>query len=222
MVNDPSLETWSYRISWEGSQWTLQKAGVRGEDALGATLTAGLLRRKVPKDGLVWLNLPPSAELAGKLLMNDSQSAAQSTANEEQAMYVLAGMVTDTGAAYAWYNRGDLIAGRQTPAGYGAGCSPDSPYPIRTNWLSLPNATGGDAAATIRDLAVKLAKLNGWLQLQSSVSDDSDYPYHLALQRAGDGVIAEDKEPSYKGGALPDDPCRPAGIRVTLRAGFMY
>ena len=199
LVNDPSLETWSYLINWDGSQWTLQKAGVRGADVLGATLTAGLLQRKVPKDGLVWLNVPPPAELAGKLLMNNPQSAAQSTANQTQAMYVLAGIVTDAGPAYAWYNRGDLIAGRQTPAGYGGGCSPDSPYPIRTNWLPLSDATGGDAAATMKDLAVKLAKLNGWLQLQSSVSDDSDYPYHLALQRAGDGVIAEDKGPSYKG-----------------------
>jgi hypothetical protein len=197
LVNDPSLETWTDLVSWDGSHWTLQKAGVRGVDVLGATLTAALLQKKIEKTAVVWLNVPPPAEVANQLLMNNPQSAAQTTANEAQALYVLAGMVTDAGPVYAWYNRGELIAGRQTPAGYGAGCSPDSPYPIRTNWVSTADATG--AAATIKESAAKLAKLNGWLQLQSNENGDSEYPYHLALQRAADGGIAEDKGPSYQG-----------------------
>jgi hypothetical protein len=194
LVNDPSLQAWNYLIGWDGSQWTMQKAGVRGADPLGPTLTASLLRRKVEKDAVVWLNPPPPADLAGRLLMNDPQIAAQSTANEGQAMYVLAGTVTDAGPAYAWYNRGELIAGRQTPPGYGKGCSPDSPYPIRTDWVS-----GGDAGTQLKQLAVKLARLNGWLQLQSSVTGDSDYPYHVALQRMSDRASAEDKGSTYKG-----------------------
>jgi hypothetical protein len=194
LVNDPSLEAWDYLLSWDGAQWTLQKAGVRGSDPLGAALTAGLLQRNVAKDAVLWLNLPPAADLAGQLQMNDPRSAAQSTAKQAQAMYVLAGMLTDAGPAYAWYNRGELIAGRVTPAGLGKGCSPDSPYPIRTNWIS-----SADAAATLKQLAAKLAKLNGWLQLQSSVTGDSDYPYHLALQRVSDHAVAEDKGQTYKG-----------------------
>jgi hypothetical protein len=197
LVNDPSLEAWTDLVSWDGSHWTLQKAGVRGADVLGATLTAGLLQQKIAGTAVVWLNMPPPAELSSRLLMNNPQSAAQTTANQAQALYVLAGMVTDAGPAYAWYNRGELIAGRQTPAGYGAGCSPDSPYPIRTNWVSTPNAA--EAAATMKESAAKLAKLNGWLQLQSNENGDSEYPYHLALQRTADGGIAEDKGPSYKG-----------------------
>jgi Caspase domain len=195
LVNDPSLETWTHLISWDGAQWTIQKAGVRGADPLGATLSAKVLQRKLTKDAVVWLNPPPPDDLGAQLQMNNPQSAARSTANESQAMYVLAGLMTDAGPAYAWYNRGELIAGRQTPAGYGNGCSPDSPYPIRTDWIPA-----SDAATTLKQSALKLAKLNGWLQLQSSVTgDDSDYPYHLALQRAGDTVIAEDKGKTYKG-----------------------
>jgi Caspase domain len=194
LVNDPSLEAWTDLISWDGSQWTMRKAGVRGAATLGPSLTAQLLQQKVAKDAVVWLNLPPPTELVGQLLMNDPQSAAQSTAKEDQAMYLLAGMVTDAGPVYAWYNRAEFIAGRQTPAGFGKGCSPDSPYPIRTNWVS-----GGDEAATLKQLAAKLAKLHGWLELQSSVTADSDYPYHLALQRISDRVVAEDKGPTYKG-----------------------
>ena len=195
LVNDPSLEAYTHLISWDGAQWTLQKAGVRGADPLGASLTSALLQRKLPKDAVVWFNPPPPDDLAVQLQMNNPQSAAQSTANEFQAMYVLAGIVTDAGPAYGWYNRGDLIAGRQTPVGYGKGCSPDSPYPIRTNWIA-----SSDAATTLKQLAEKLAKLNGWLQLQSSVTgDDSGYPYHLALQRVSDQTAAEDKGPTFKG-----------------------
>ncbi len=133
LVGDPSLGAWTHLVSWDGSQWNLQKAGARGAEPLGPTLAAGVLRHKLGKDAALWINVPPTTDIAGQIGMNNPQSAAQSTTKKSQAMYVLVGMVTDAGPAYAWYNRGELIAGRQTPAGYGKGCSPDSPYPIRTN-----------------------------------------------------------------------------------------
>lgn len=197
LAGDPSREVWDVLIGWDGSQWTMQKTGVRGADSLGPMLTAALLQRKVPKDAVVWLNLPPPADLSGQLTMNDPRSAAQSAANEAGATYVLAGTVMAGEPAYAWYNRGELIAGRRTPAGYGNGCSPDSPYPIRTDWVS---PMGVDGAPSLRQLAVNLARLNGWLQLaQSGAAGDSDYPYHLALRREADQAMAEDKAQSRQG-----------------------
>ncbi len=203
LVSDPSQQPWSHLIRWDGSQWTLEKAGVRGKDSLGSTLSAALLKRKVPKQAVVWLNLPPPAELSSRLLMSNPQSAAQSTTNESQAMYLLAGLATDAGPRYAWYNRGEYIAGRQTPLGYGEGCSPDSPYPIRTNWIS-----GDGTAETLKQTAAALAKLNGWINLRSNGGDDPVYPYHLAMRRATDDVLAEDKSASHEG----------EGYRVVLQA----
>ncbi len=113
-------------------------------------------------------------------------------------MYLLVGIVADAGPAYAWYNRGELIAGRQTPAGYGNGCSPDSAYPIRTDWIPSIAAPGDDTAATLKRSAAQLAKLNGWLLLPRAAGQ-SDYPYHLALKRESDGVLTEDKSLSYPG-----------------------
>jgi hypothetical protein len=194
LVKDPSLEAWTHMVSWDGVQWNLQKAGTRGAEPLGPTLAAAVLRSKLGNHAVLWLNLPPPTEVFSQLKVSASPSAAQTTSNEAQAMYLLVGIVTDSGPAYAWYNRGEFSAGRQTPAGYGKGCSPDSPYPIRTDWVS-----GGDTASTLKQLANRLAKLNGWLQLQSSVTGDSDYPYHLALQREGDHTTAEDKGKSYRG-----------------------
>ncbi len=132
------------------------------------------------------------------------QSAAQTTHDLSQAMYLLAGRVTGDGLAYTWYNRAELIAGRRTPQRYGNGCSATSPYPIRTNWVPLDKGSGTASpdeapAAKLNELAVKLSRLNGWLQLQSSVTGDSDYPYHLALQRIFDNVMAEDKGTSHEG-----------------------
>jgi hypothetical protein len=192
LVKDPSREAWSHLISWDGSQWTLQKAGVRGADPLAVTLTADLIKHKLPKEAVLWLNLPPPA---GLLLRNDPSSAAQTTSSEAQAMYVLAGTVTESGPAYTWYNRGEFIAGRQTPVDYGNGCSADSPYPIRTEW-----ASGADTVATLTQFAARLAKLNGWIQLlQSGAAGGSGYPYHLSLQREADSSIAEDKGRTHAG-----------------------
>jgi hypothetical protein len=200
LVKDPSSESWDYVIRWDGSQWTAQKAGVTGVNPLGPTLTAALLPAKI-KNAAVWLDVPPPGELASQLLKNDPQSAAQTTTNEAQATYLLAGVVTEDGPAYTWYNRGDLMAGRLTPAGYGKGCSPDSPYPIRSDWVSSASSPDGPAsgtASTLKQVAAKLAKLNGWLQLQSTVTGNSNYPYHLVLQRVTDRVVAEDKGSSYQ------------------------
>jgi hypothetical protein len=192
LVEDPSRQAWTWLISWDGTQWTLQKTGVRGAEPLGPALTTTLLQRKISKGDWVWLNLPPPAELATTLAKNNPNSAAQVIASEQQAMYLLAGTATDTGAAYAWYNLGDFIAGRQTPAGYGNGCSPDSRYPIRTDW-----ATGSNTAATLQEEAARLARLNGWLLLPQ-LEGQSEFPYHLALQRIADQKVLGDKGSTYE------------------------
>jgi hypothetical protein len=194
LVTDPSMQSWSHLIRWDGGQWTLEKAGVRGGDPLGTTLSAAVLKEKLLKEAVVWLDLPPTAQLSSQLLTSDPQSAAQATADSSQALYLLAGLPSDAGPVYAWYNRAEYIAGRQTPPGDGEGCSPDTPYPIRTNWVS-----GSDAADNLKQSADKLARLNFWLHLQSDENGDSDYPYHLGVQRLSDKALAEDRAASHKG-----------------------
>jgi hypothetical protein len=192
LVRDPSRQAWTWLIGWDGTQWTLQKAGVRGSEPLGPTFAAAVLLRKIGRDAAVWFNLPPPSELASRLVNNRAGSAAQVIASEQQALYRLVGTVTDAGPAYAWYNQGDFIAGRQTPEGYGNGCSPDSHYPIRTDW-----ASGRDTAATLQEDATKLARLNGWLLLPA-LEGQSGFPYHLALERIADQKILEDKGATYE------------------------
>jgi hypothetical protein len=189
LVSDPAMQAWTHLIRWDGSNWIMEKAGVRGSGPLGATLTVAALKGKLPKQAVLWLDLPPPAELSKQLSSNP-----QSTTDASQAMYLLAGLVTDAGPAYAWFNRGDYIAGRQTPPGYGSGCSPDTPYPIRNDWFS-----GADAGESLKQSAEKLARLNFWLHLQPGDQGDSSYPYHLAVQRVNNATFVQDKDASHKG-----------------------
>ena len=167
---------------------------------LGATLTAAALRKNVPTNATVWFNPPLPSEMTASLL-TEKNSAAQPTSKADEALlYVAAGGVqTRRDIAYAWYKRGDYEADVQTPPGYGAGCSPNSPYPLSTAWVPMAQ-TGADAttpASQLNDAAVKLAKLNGWLKLQSTVTGSTDFPYTLALVRVADKTAVADGGPTH-------------------------
>jgi len=139
-------------------------------------------------------------ELATTVL-TDKDSAAQPTHNLADALYIAAGVQNADGLSYAWFERGDYEADVQTPPGYGRGCSPNSPYPLRTDWVPLDGNTAQykDPAQSLTETALELAKLNGWLNLQSSVTGTKSFPYTLGLQRASDSRLAEDGGKTYKG-----------------------
>ena len=216
LVEDPSADAWTHIVTWNGSAWTVQAKKPQTSEGkpekleakkappvvvLGATLTADALKKNLPANATVWFNPPLPKEMTANLL-TDKQSAAQAATKPEEALYVAAGVQNSKGLAYAWYERGDYEADVQTPPGYGAGCSPNSPYPLRTDWV--PMAPTGDAdaptpASRLNDAAVKLAKLNGWLKLQSAVTGAQDFPYTLALVRASDKKAAADGSSTYAG-----------------------
>lgn len=109
-------------------------------------------------------------------------NAAQLTTDRSQAMYVIAGNPTDTGIGYAWYKRDDMDAEVQRPKEIGAGCSPHSPYPMRTDWAVQSNSV--PIESTLNDSAIQLARLNGWLHLDSSsLGGQAAFPYRLALRQ---------------------------------------
>jgi hypothetical protein len=208
LVYDPSADAWTHVVTWNGSAWTVQakKPQAAGKlDArkappvvtLGATLTADGLKKNLPANATVWFNPPLPAEMTASLL-TDKDSAAQPTVKPEDAMYIAAGVQNAKGLSYAWYERGDYEADVQTPPGYGAGCSPNSPYPLRTDWVRI-GAGGPTPASQLNDAAVKLAKLNGWLKLQSAVTGEEDFPYSLALVRTNDKQTAADGSQTHAG-----------------------
>jgi hypothetical protein len=209
LVNDPSVDAWTHIITWNGSAWTLQAKKPQAAadkpakldeqkapplELLGPTLNPDALTKILPAKAVVWFNPPLPSEMMAALL-SDRDSAAQPTSKPDDALYVLAGVQNAKGLTYAWYKRGDFEGDVQTPSGYGRGCSPNSPYPLRTDWVSA----GPDATGALNDAAAKLTKLNGWLKLQSTVSGSTDFPYSLALMRVSDKKTAADGSSTYAG-----------------------
>ena len=184
-VSDPAAEAWTHILSWDGTNWTLQQAGAPSPAPLGATLTAVALRKKIPAGAKLWVNLPPSRELAAQLLPPDPNSAVQTAATLASAEYALTGVLTPSGPAWAWFHKNELAAGppppnpnRLTP-----GCSASSQYPVRSDWVAMPDVSAiGKGAATLNRYASLLAKVHGWLEMANSPADASRGNYYsLAL-----------------------------------------
>ncbi len=185
LVSDPAEQQWTHVLSWDGTRWTLQKAGAPSPVSLGAPLTADALKKNLPGDAKLWVNLPPSRDLADKLKPSGADSAVQNADNLAAAQYALTGVLTADGPAYAWYHKSELAAGPPLPnaPAHSPGCSATSQYPVRTDWVPIGGAAAIDAAsAKLNHYSSLLAKVHGWLELANSPADaSSDEYYALAL-----------------------------------------
>jgi len=201
LTEDPSSEPWTHHLAWDGTHWTLSAhsgkpsaSQVIKENSvkLGAKLSPAALK-KLPQDSIVWFDAPLPSESLQHLLPppanGDLPSAAKLTPDRAQAMYVIAGKPAGAGIVYAWYKRSDEDAEIQTPKGPDAGCSPNSPYPLRTDWFAQDEMVGKESCLT--NSAVKLARLNGWLHLDS-LGGQTEYPFRLALRRVSDEQFVRD------------------------------
>lgn len=185
-VKDPAEEPWTQIVAWDGSKWTLQRAGDTKTVTLGATLTAAALKGNVPAGAKVWVNLPPPQELASKLDLHTENSMVQGVDNVANADYVLAGSISAEGPSWAWYHKAEFVKGppdanapRHSP-----GCSGTSNYPVRTDWVTIADAASvADATDKLNEYASRLAKLAGWLRLPSSPDSSGDEFYRLSFQR---------------------------------------
>jgi hypothetical protein len=206
LVSDPAEQQWTHVLNWDGSHWMLQQAGAASPVNLGAPLTAQAIKQNLPAGAKLWVNLPPSKELAAKLTPAGSDSAVQLAANMNAALYALTGVVTANGPAYAWYHKSELAAGPPSPnaPAHSPGCSATSQYPVRTDWVPVASAdaidTGGDK---LNHYVSLLAKVHGWLELADSPADAStDNFFSLALlPSAGANAVASD-QPVHQGDLL--------------------
>jgi hypothetical protein len=209
LAGDPSSDPWTHHLAWDGSHWTLSThsrktpAGQISNEkpvTLGAKLSPAALK-KLPANAIIWFDAPLPNESAQSLLPAPAQgmppSAAQLTTDRPQAMYVIGGSPAAAGIRYAWFKRGDVDAEVQTPKDIGAGCSPNSPFPLRTDWTDPE--TAAPPASTLTDSAIQLARLNGWLHLDESITSQADFPYRLTLRRASENQDIADNGKTYRG-----------------------
>ena len=213
VVDDPAEEAWTERLEWDGSAWVLVPAPVSGELAtdakarrpviVGAALTAAKLKRALGAGAKLWVDLPPSRELAMQLHLRGEGSAVEVAKDRAEATYVLAGTLGKDGPAYAWFHRaeyeGGVAAGkrgRHTP-----GCSTTSSYPVRTAWVAAQHGTAAeDASGELEVYALRLAKVDGWLQVAGAAGAGS--AFQLAISQEQNGRLLGLDEPVKAGESL--------------------
>jgi hypothetical protein len=204
-VADPAEQPWTYMVSWNGTNWVAQHTGEPKSVEIGATLTAAALKKQIPAGAKVWMNFPPSQELAAKLNLHDATSMAQGVDDVAKADYVLAGSLSANGPSWAWYHKAEFEKGppRADAPRHSPGCSWTSNYPVRTDWVTIADADRlPDAAAKLGDYASRLAKLAGWLRLPSSPGAGDDDYYHLAFMRSTDSTLVAPGQAVQQGDKL--------------------
>jgi len=120
------------------------------------------------------------------LKLGDANSEAQATTAMADASYVLAGSMVKGGASYIWFHKNEFATVPHPAAtpDHSPGCSTTSPYPVRSDWVAVPDgATAATAAVTLSTYSDRLAKVHGWLQLSNNaVAGASETSYFkLAL-----------------------------------------
>jgi hypothetical protein len=204
-VSDPAEQPWTHILLWNSDSWILQRAGDTDAVELGWKLTASALKQHVPPNAKVWVNLPPSQELGGKLKLHVQASMVQGVGDVASADYVLTGTLTTDGPAWAWYHKAEFEKG---PADANAprhspGCSSTSNYPVRTDWVPIADlSTLPDGAGKLNDYATRLAKLAGWLRLPSSPGASDDDYYRLGFMRVTDQSLLGDGQSVKQGDEL--------------------
>ncbi len=204
-VADPAEQPWTHILLWNSANWILQRAGDSDAVELGWTLTASTLKQHVPPGAKVWVNLPPSQELGGKLDLREQNSMVQGVSDVANADYVLAGSLTSDGPAWAWYHKAEFEKGPPDGSAppHSPGCSSKSNYPVRTDWVSIADpASLPDAAGKLNDYAARLAKLAGWLRLPSSPGASDDDYYRLGFMRETDQTLLGEGQSVQQGDRL--------------------
>jgi hypothetical protein len=209
LVADPTADPWTHHLRWDGTQWLLQahsSTTAAGQVlqakpvSLGRELQLGALK-KVPASGAVWFDAPfPGDAVAGILAPVDAGNPpriAQLTPDRNVASYVIGATVAGDEIRYAWFNRSELDAEVQTPKTFGAGCSPNSAYPLRTDWTGFGGSERPQGVLT--KSATELAKLYGWLNLGTSLGAQTDFAYKLKLRRANGTQDNDDGDQTFRG-----------------------
>jgi hypothetical protein len=194
-IDDPVQSTPDDAMAWNGSQWTLTKAGGPVAVSLGQNPTAQAVLSHLPAQGKAgfFLALPPSKELlpALKLGSGTENSAVEIAASPERAQYLLIGRAAGNEIEYAWVrkNIGDGESKAKLDSNEGGNvCSSDSPYPPRTNWLPAGRTPESFAkmSETLTEYADRLARVRSWLELPAPPGGANEaFPYRLALKRLG-------------------------------------
>jgi hypothetical protein len=191
-VDDPSAETPTHILLWNGTQWSLveNQAGhvlfSASQVPTAAQIVAAISgEKKKPRIAII---VPVTSELLAKLAIGGSEpnSPVAVLQSPKAADYALIGRPGTNGPEYAWVRLSETQEdlrqesvearrdGRQIPAPV---------WPQRSDWIEASDARGAleQAAVSLKERLRDLARIGGWLRLRTPVPDDV-FPYQLALR----------------------------------------
>jgi hypothetical protein len=184
-VEDPTLESASHVLSWDGTGWK-----VTNSDGLEVKLGADLSQERVlaamgtgKGDRKLFANPPPPKSLRdgirlGRGTPNDAIDVLQTP---EGADYYLVGRWDGHQTQYAW------VLPRVTQRDKD---SLSIPLPIRSDWFTVDDSEKSirDAASSLTTNALRLGKLRAWLSLDMP-PDEGTFPYKLSLKNVASGDL---------------------------------
>lgn len=194
VVADPVQLPPDYRVWWNGTEWQLLQSNGSSR-SLGAAFTAKSLEAEVPRGAKVFIDLPPTQQLAEDIRKNVGKtSGVEITSDAVKAQYTLAGTVDAGASAYAWVmpNAGLSLPSLATTHAFGSRPvkvedHPSPALPVRTDWI---DSSDRGAVPEFGNLADRLSRIYGWLTLLSP-PESIAFPYRLYLKDMKSGKLLD-------------------------------
>jgi len=191
LLRDAGQKRWiltENRIGLEESS-VLMKAEAPAADDVANSLGAQASKARLA------IILPAPEELVSKLAFTSHGNIVSFTKSLQDADYFLAGRATPGGGIeYAWARPSvtqEDIRKQYEAAGLEKQPISLSGWPLRSDWLPVNEpADFTVVAGKLTDQGLDLARIAGWLQLQTPIPDDA-FPYSLALQDEKNGRLSE-------------------------------
>jgi len=165
-VSEPTETDPDCIVNYNGNFWKMT-------DKTGKTKNYGLEILLLPEDKNVFVNYPPTASIYDGLKKSfEEDNSIELVSNPSDAAYILAGRYKNGKIEYAWMmqnankvDEGNAMSG-----------------PIKTEWVEI-SSHENTAITKLNDLALKLGKVMGWLNLANNQPcDEGSFPYKLALK----------------------------------------
>lgn len=198
-VKDPSTQPVQYYVTRMQGLW-------KAYDSTGAEVTAAAVKALAAagKPHKAFLALPPPAKIVASLesLPGFKNHVFEFVPTITDTQYMLVGREDATGRQYALL-RSDFMGPRPS-TGYVESliskkstdtvvCGQDRSLPVRTEWVQFgPDGRSesyADPSQQLQDIAGRLAKLRGWMSLQTAAQPSGFWPYRLTVETksAADG-----------------------------------
>ncbi len=172
-ITDPIKENPEMVIQYFKNQWQISNSK-NGNWQILQNLSTEILKRNIPKATKVLLQLPAYKLLTENLKLGEGteNNAIKITNDPSQANYTLMGIIKDT-LQYAWVKT-ELI-----------GSNAEGITPSRTNFFSqyytLPDS--------LAEYALRLGRINAWINLPSPASENSTFPYVLGIKNRDKNIV---------------------------------